>query len=100
MSTIAPSPPQPVRVVLVEATACHLCEDAKRILDEYVDIGMVHLETVDATTERGASLLRRFRAPMFPLVVVDDTLFSYGRLPRRKLAKLLTQRIPAMSGRS
>jgi hypothetical protein len=28
---------------------------------------------------------------MFPLVLVDGAFFSAGRLPRRKLARLLTQ---------
>ena len=29
---------------------------------------------------------------MTPLVLVDDEFFSHGRLPRRKLAKLLIER--------
>jgi hypothetical protein len=36
--------------------------------------------------------MARHRAPMSPLVLLDGTFFSSGRLPRRKLEKLLKSR--------
>jgi len=37
--------------------------------------------------------MRDHRAPMYPLVLLDGVLFSSGRLPRRKLARLLATRV-------
>ena len=36
--------------------------------------------------------MARHRTPMSPLVLLDDTFFSSGRIPRRKLEKLLKSR--------
>lgn len=83
------SPARRVRVTLVEAAACHFCVDARRVLEDLVAQDLVDLQVVDATSPTGTALVARHRAPMFPLVLVDDELFSSGRLPRRKLAKRL-----------
>lgn len=91
-------PGQPVHVVLVEAPACHFCEDAHRVLDDLADRHLIDLHVVDATSPAGATVVARHRAPMFPVVIVDGDLFSYGRLPRRKLAKRLGTSSAQMAG--
>ena len=49
-----------------------------------------------------ARLVAEHRPPLSPLVLVDGAYFSAGRLPRKKLAKLLTARgtalVPAVGG--
>jgi hypothetical protein len=80
-------------VTLVTAAGCHLCDDAHQTLEELVGKGFpVVLEVVEATSERGRSLLTEHRPPMNPLVLIDGSYFSAGRLPRRKLEALLRSR--------
>jgi glutaredoxin len=91
------NPVHPVQVTVVHAPACHFCEDARAALDE---LGRVHALTVafvEADSDRGRELIERHRAPMFPLVLVDGAFFSSGRLPRRKLVKLLGRRPAAVA---
>ena len=81
----------PVVVTVVEAPACHLCEDAKSspgspgaVLSDDRPRG------VDQRRARSA-LMQAHRAPMSPLVLLDGAYFSSGRLPRRKLEKRLAK---------
>jgi hypothetical protein len=87
-----PTPAEPARITVVENEACHFCEDAQRVLAELAGNYPLVLETVDVRSEPGQRLMRVHRASMSPLVLVDGQFFSHGRLPRRKLAKLLEQR--------
>lgn len=81
-----------VRVTVVHAPACHLCEDADEALRGLGRSYDVDLEHVDIRSERGQALVRTHRPAMNPLVLVDGEFFSSGRLPRRKLAALLDRR--------
>lgn len=84
--------PSPVLVTVVESEACHFCADAHRFLTDFaVDYPLV-VDVVDVRSEAGRLLMARHRATMSPLVLIDGAFFSNGRLPRRKLAKHLTQR--------
>lgn len=87
-----PLPIAPARVTVVESEVCHFCEDAHRVLGELADNYSLTVETVDVRSETGQRLMRVHRASMSPLVLVDGEFFSHGRLPRRKLVKLLEQR--------
>jgi len=81
----------PVLVTLVEAPACHLCEEAKSTL---ADVGLSYPLTVQVLSigsEPGRDLMAHHRAPMSPLVLVDGEYFSSGRLPRRKLERRLAK---------
>jgi glutaredoxin len=87
-----PSSPEPARITVVESEACHFCEDAQRALSELAARYPLSVETVDVRSETGQRLMQVHRASMSPLVLVDGDFFSHGRLPRRKLVKLLQQR--------
>lgn len=93
--------PPPVQVTVVESEACHFCVDAHRVLlDLAADFPLV-VDTVDIRSETGRQLMAQHRAAMSPLVLIDGAFFSNGRLPRRKLSKLLEQRFgvqPARGG--
>lgn len=82
----------PATITVVESEACHFCEDAHRALSELAARYPLRVETVDVRSETGQRLMRVHRASMSPLVLVDGDFFSHGRLPRRKLVKLLEQR--------
>ncbi len=79
----------PVLVTLVEATACHLCEDAKSALAALALSYPLNVQVVSIQDKRGRALMDHHRAPMSPLVLLDGQYFSSGRLPRRKLEKRL-----------
>ena len=87
-----PTLAEPARITVVENEACHFCEDAQRVLAELAGSYPLALDTVDVRSESGQRLMRVHRASMSPLVLVDGQFFSHGRLPRRKLTKLLEQR--------
>ena len=81
----------PVAVTLVEAPACHLCEDAKAALAVLAQSYPMTVRVVSIGGEPGRALMHEHRAPMSPLVLLDGEYFSSGRLPRRKLEKRLAK---------
>jgi alkyl hydroperoxide reductase subunit AhpF len=80
-----------VAVTLVEAPACHLCEDAKSALAVLAQSYPMTVRVVSIDGEPGRALMQEHRAPMSPLVLLDGEYFSSGRLPRRKLEKRLAK---------
>lgn len=91
----------PVRITVVESPACHFCADAHEVLEALARSYPLAVQTLDVRGETGRQLMSRHRASMSPLVLVDGEFFSHGRLPRRKLDKMLSQRYgaPAVSPR-
>ena len=81
----------PVRITVVTAAACHFCDDAQAVLAELAQAYPLAMRQVAADSPDGQALLHAHGAGMFPLVLVVGAFFSAGRLPRRKLARLLTQ---------
>jgi len=85
------------KVTLVAAPACHFCDAAQTALSEMagqfaLDVVVIELESAD-----GRALMARHRPAMNPLVLVDDTFFSAGRLPVKKLTALLQRTGRAMT---
>lgn len=85
-------PARPVTVTVVHSPACHFCDDARAVLAEFATGYGIQVEWVGAGTPLGRDLVAGHRAALFPLVLVDGAFFSTGRLPRRKLRKLLDTR--------
>ncbi len=78
-------------LTLVTAPGCHFCDDAHRHLQRLIAQGAaLQLRVVEATSAEGRSLLAEHRPAMNPLLVVNGSYFSAGRLPRRKLEALLS----------
>ena len=88
----------PVQVTVVTAPACHFCQDAQAAIAELGQDHPLAVRLVTAESSDGQALLHAHGAGMFPLVLVEGAFFSAGRLPRRKLARLLTRRAPARTG--
>ncbi|HZD69740.1 MAG TPA: glutaredoxin family protein [Actinomycetes bacterium] len=86
---------EPVRVTVLHTPACHFCDDAWAVLAELARQYSLEVELVEAASPAGQALLGEHRAGMFPVVLVDGAFFSAGRLPRRKLARLLSRRTVA-----
>jgi alkyl hydroperoxide reductase subunit AhpF len=85
----------PVRITVVTAAACHFCDDAQAAIAELAQAYPLTVRHVAADSADGQALLHAQRAGMFPLVLVNGAYFSAGRLPRRKLERLLSHRAPA-----
>lgn len=87
-------PTPAVKVIVVHARACHLCDDAVGMLTELSGVLPLDVRVVEFESAEGASLVAVHRPAMNPLVLVDGEYFSAGRLPRKKLLKLLERRSP------
>ncbi len=83
---------QNVEITVVHAPACHFCDDAERALSTLAGRFRLEVRTVDVDSAEGRHLLAVHRPALNPLVLVDGVFFSAGRLPRRKLEKLLAAR--------
>jgi len=81
----------------MHSPACHLCADAEAGLSELSEHFPLEVDLVDIRSERGMQLMQAHRAPMSPLVLVDGGFFSSGRLPRKKLRKLLERRAAGLA---
>ncbi len=77
------------QVLVLTSVGCHLCEDAKEGLTELASEYPMEIREVDLASAEGASLAERYHPPLPPAVIVNDNLFSSGRLPRRKMRKML-----------
>ncbi len=82
----------PVLITLVHSPACHFCEEAQAVLAELAGEFPLQVDLFSATSSSGARLIREHQAPMYPLVLVDGEFFSFGRLSRKKLRRLLERR--------
>lgn len=92
---MAPPSPSPTVITIVQSSGCHFCADAHTTVTELTKAFPLVVEWLDAGEPRGASLVAQHRSPMYPLVLVDGGFFSFGRLPRNKLRKLLGERYAA-----
>lgn len=92
MSTLEP---RRTAVTLVHSPACHFCDDASAALAEIAKTHPIDVTTVALESDEGAALTARHRPAMNPLVLVDGEFFSSGRLPRKKLLRLLSARADA-----
>lgn len=78
-----------IGVVVVRSPACHLCDDAIEALEEIGASFPLDVRMVEIDSEEGREILARYRPALSPAVVIEDRLFSSGRLPRRKLLRML-----------
>jgi glutaredoxin len=76
-----------VGVRLYGAPGCHLCEEARRLLEEERERFGFRLEEVDISTDPGLERAYRERIPV--VEVAGREAFQY-RVDRLELARLLT----------
>jgi glutaredoxin len=84
--------PSAARITVVESDGCHFCVDAQRSLAELSETFPLRVVTLDLDTDAGQRLMTWHRAALSPLVLLDGSFFSQGRLPRRKLERELGRR--------
>ena len=85
----------PTAVTLVHAEACHFCDDAEQALALLAEEFPLEVTVIEVDSAEGRRLVDVHRPAMNPLVLVDGAYFSAGRLPRKKLTRLLEARNPA-----
>ena len=89
----------PTSVTVVHAEACHFCDDAEQALALLAEQFALEVSVTEVDSAEGRRLVDVHRPAMNPLVLVDGAYFSSGRLPRKKLTRLLEARnsAPAMT---
>ncbi|MBA2237653.1 MAG: glutaredoxin family protein [Lysobacter sp.] len=78
-----------MRITLLTQPACPLCDHAHEILVRVCAEHAIELRTLELTNAEGRALAGRAGVIFPPGVLVDDQLFSYGRLSERKLRRAL-----------
>lgn len=81
-----------VRVTLLTAPDCELCEHAKAVLARIGRDYDLEVAECSTKTEEGKEFMVRHRVPFPPGVLIDGKAFSYGRLSERKLRRELAAR--------
>jgi len=76
-------------VVLLTKEDCHFCEQAKDVLARLRGEYDLRVREVALESDEGRSLALEAAAPFPPVVLLNGTTFSYGRLSERKLRKAL-----------
>ena len=76
--------PDPIRLILYERHGCHLCEEARVLLDEMV--GMDRFTRVDIDADGDLVVRYGFRIPVISLDGVDRLEAPFDRADVRVLA--------------
>jgi hypothetical protein len=84
-----------VTITIVQAPACHLCEDAESAVAQLAIDYPIRCQILDIRSAEGFALIQAHRPAMNPLVLLDGRFFSAGRLPRGKLRRTLATRTDA-----
>jgi len=81
--------PTPARVAFFTRTGCHLCDEARPVVEA------VCRRTGEAFTEHDVDAdagLRRLYTDKVPVVTVDGTVVDFWRVDERRLQERLTAR--------
>jgi len=81
-----------LRVTLVTAPACHLCDHAREVLARLGRTWPVALSEVQWTSPDGQELVRRDGVPFPPALYIDGALVGYGRVSEGRLRRTLERR--------
>lgn len=81
----------PTRVTVLTQPDCRLCEHAASVLDRVARDHLLAVETIGLDTEPGRELGVRHGVAFAPGVLLEGTLFSYGRLSERRLRRHLAR---------
>lgn len=77
-----------LRVILLSAPDCHLCDHARTVLHHLTQNSTsFDIEEINWSDPAGAALVRRDGILFPPALYVNDELWGYGRLSERALRK-------------
>lgn len=78
--------PEIPQVTFYTKAGCHLCEDARAMLDEIAAQTAYTLTEIDIRSDR--ALFERYRYRI-PVIVIDETILIEGRIDYSELASAL-----------
>lgn len=76
-------------VTVVDSVGCHFCADAQQAIDELAGDYALTVRHVAMASADGMDLMQEHGAGMSPLVLVDGSFISAGRLSRGRLRDAL-----------
>lgn len=79
-------------VTLLTQESCEFCEQAKDVLTRLGVEFDLEVSQVSLETPQGRELGRRHGVVFAPGILLEESLFSYGRLSERKLRRELERR--------
>jgi glutaredoxin len=79
-------------ITLLTQASCASCEQAKEALARLAVEYPLEIHEIGLATEQGLALAARHGIVFAPGVLVDGAMFSYGRLPEKKLRRYLSRR--------
>ena len=76
--------PAPVQVTFYTKAGCHLCEEARDMLEDIADLTPYELTEIDIRGNPAIFETYRYR---IPVIIIDDETLIEGRIEFRDLAK-------------
>jgi glutaredoxin len=82
----------PVKITLLTAPDCHLCDQAKSVLERVSRDTELSIETISMETDLGRQLMIDQQLAFPPGLLIEGEAFSFGRLSERRLRRHLNLR--------
>ncbi len=82
-----------IHVTFVTSEGCRFCSQAAALLEELERRYPLEIEEIALHTARGADIVRQWRVPFPPVVLIDDEYHGHGRISARKLTRDLERRL-------
>ena len=79
-----PREPQPIQVTFYTKAGCHLCEEARDMLDDIAALTPYDLTEIDIRSNPNIFEQYRYR---IPVIIVDNETTLEGRIEFRDLAR-------------
>ena len=79
-----PREPQPVQVIFYTKAGCHLCEEARDMLDDIAALTSYDLTEIDIRSNPNIFEQYRYR---IPVIIINNETTVEGRIEYRDLAK-------------
>ncbi len=76
--------PAPIQVTFYTKAGCHLCEEARDMLEDIAALTDYELEEIDIRSNPAIFEKYRYR---IPVIIIDDETLLEGRIEFRDLAK-------------
>lgn len=83
---------------LLTQASCSLCEQAKDVLKRVATEHQLDISEISLDAAEGRELASRHGVLFAPGILLDNELFSYGRLSERRLRRELQRRHAGRSG--
>ena len=80
-----------IEIILLSQPSCHYCDYAKEILSRLSQESALSIREIGLETNEGRALALQHAVMFAPGVILDNKLFSYGRLSEKKLRHHLSQ---------